>query len=63
MRNLTTAQVSDQLGIPQSTLRYWRHLGQGPPSFRLGSRVFYRRDDVDTWEEEQYRQTRTPGVA
>lgn len=29
--------------------RYWRHLGTGPKSFRLGRRVLYRRHDVERW--------------
>ena len=52
--NLTTAQTSARLGIPEATLRWWRHRGVGPPSFRLGGRVFYRSVDLDTWEQEQY---------
>jgi hypothetical protein len=27
---------------PVATLRYWRHLGTGPRSFRLGRRVVYK---------------------
>jgi predicted DNA-binding transcriptional regulator AlpA len=38
---------------PVSTLRYWRHLGTGPHSFRLGRRVVYRRADVTAWLLEQ----------
>jgi predicted DNA-binding transcriptional regulator AlpA len=32
------------------TLRYWRHGGTGgPPSFKLGRRVMYRRAEVEKW--------------
>jgi hypothetical protein len=34
-------------------LRYWRHLGTGPHSFRVGHRVVYRRDDLHTWIDDQ----------
>ena len=54
MNNLTTNEASARLGVPASTLRWWRQRGQGPPSFRLGSRVFYRSTDLDAWEQEQY---------
>jgi len=37
-----------------ATLRYWRHLGIGPDSFRLGRRVVYRRDDLDRWITAQH---------
>jgi len=46
---LTTAEVAHIMRAPVSTLRYWRHLGTGPHSFRLGRRVVYRRADVSAW--------------
>jgi predicted DNA-binding transcriptional regulator AlpA len=36
-----------------ATLRYWRHLGTGPRSFRLARRVVYRLADVRAWIEAQ----------
>jgi predicted DNA-binding transcriptional regulator AlpA len=50
---LTTAEVALIMRSPVSTLRYWRHLGTGPHSFRLGRRVVYRRADVTAWLHEQ----------
>ncbi|MEE6295706.1 helix-turn-helix transcriptional regulator [Georgenia wangjunii] len=51
---MTTAEVAEHLGIPAETLRYWRHKGTGPKSFRLGEKlVRYRREDVDHWVAEQ----------
>jgi hypothetical protein len=35
-------------------LRYWRHLGIGPHSFKIGRRVFYRADDVYAWLDAQH---------
>jgi hypothetical protein len=34
-----------------STLRYWRgrNRGEGPPSYRRGNRVVYRRGEVEAW--------------
>ena len=43
---LSAKQVSDIIGIPVGTLRYWRHCDIGPASFTLGRRVVYRRDEV-----------------
>jgi hypothetical protein len=34
-------------------LRYWRHLGTGLRSFRLGRRVVYRREDLRSWIDAQ----------
>jgi excisionase family DNA binding protein len=46
---LTISEAAALLRAPVPTLRYWRHLGTGPRSFRLGRRVLYRRDDVNAW--------------
>lgn len=58
---LTTSEVALMLRAPDSTLRYWRYLGSGPKSFRLGRRVVYRRRDVNDWlanvEAAGHRQT------
>ena len=50
---LTIGEAAELLRAPVATLRYWRHLGTGPRSFRLGRRVLYRRDDVTAWVEDQ----------
>jgi predicted DNA-binding transcriptional regulator AlpA len=50
---LTTAEVAALTRAPESTLRYWRHLGFGPRSFRLGRRVVYMRSDVEAWIAER----------
>jgi DNA-binding transcriptional MerR regulator len=46
---LTLAEAADLLRTPVATLRYWRHRGIGPDSFRLGRRVVYRLEDLDRW--------------
>ena len=46
---MTLAETAAYLQTPVATLRYWRHLGDGPAGFRLGRRVMYRRIDVDRW--------------
>ena len=46
---LTITEAAELLRAPVATLRYWRHLGTGPHSFRVGRRVLYRRDDLNTW--------------
>ena len=46
---LTTAEVVAITRAPASSVRYWRHVGMGPRSFRLGKRVVYRRRDVLAW--------------
>jgi excisionase family DNA binding protein len=53
---LTIAEAALLLRAPVATLRYWRHLGTGPHSFRLGRRILYRRDDLHTWIDAQHQQ-------
>jgi predicted DNA-binding transcriptional regulator AlpA len=54
---LTIAEAAALTRAPVATLRYWRHLGTGPRSFRLGRRVVYRRTDIDTWITDQFNAT------
>lgn len=49
---LSPRQVARYLGIPVSTLYQWRYRGEGPPGFKLGNHVRYRRTDVDAWLRE-----------
>jgi excisionase family DNA binding protein len=51
---LLIEEVAELLRTPRSTLRYWRHIGEGPKSFKIGGRVAYKRADVEAWLEEQY---------
>lgn len=46
---LTIHEAADIVRTPVSTLRYWRYLGTGPRSFRIGRRVVYRRADLEEW--------------
>jgi len=39
--------------VPVNTLRYWRQLGCGPRSFKVGRHVRYWRTDLILWLTEQ----------
>jgi DNA-binding transcriptional MerR regulator len=56
---LTITEAADLVRSPIATLRYWRHLGAGPCSFRVGRRVLYRRADIDDWLATQRDATRS----
>lgn len=60
---LTTKQVSEETGVPQATLRYWRHVDEGPACFAMGRRVVYRRSSVLEWIAAQEKATTRGGVA
>ena len=51
---LTPFDVETQTGVKESTLRYWRSRNEGPTSYRLGRRVYYRQADLDKWMADQY---------
>jgi predicted DNA-binding transcriptional regulator AlpA len=50
---LTISEVAAIVRAPIATLRYGRHLGHGPRSFRLGRRVVYRVGDLRAWIDLQ----------
>ena len=54
---LDTGAVARWLGVPESTLRYWRHRNTGPRSFAVGRSVRYRVEDVEAWLEARMRAT------
>ncbi|HSX68705.1 helix-turn-helix domain-containing protein [Nocardioides sp.] len=50
---LTISEACELLRVPEGTLRYWRHQGSGPHSFKIGRHVRYWRADLLVWLEEQ----------
>lgn len=51
-RYLTTDEVAEMLRTPKETVRYWRHIHQGPKSFKVGRRVLYAVEDVEAFIAE-----------
>ncbi|GAA4726239.1 hypothetical protein GCM10023350_06210 [Nocardioides endophyticus] len=50
---LTLQEACAYLRVPEGTLRYWRHLGCGPRSFKIGRHVRYWRTDLTFWLTDQ----------
>ena len=50
---MTIKEVATLVRVPEATLRYWRHLGTGPRSFRVGRGVRYWRSEVSAWLHAQ----------
>ena len=46
---LTTAEVAEIARTSPETVRYWRHVGTGPKGFKVGRRVLYRAQEVQSW--------------
>jgi excisionase family DNA binding protein len=49
LKYLTISEVAELVRAPIETVRYWRHIGKGPKSFKVGRRVLYAIEDVDAW--------------
>lgn len=45
--------VSEEFPIKRSTLYYFRSVGGGPKSYRIGKKLVYKRADVEAWVELQ----------
>lgn len=48
-RYLTTDEVADLLRTSPESVRYWRHVGKGPRSFKVAKRVLYDVEDVEAF--------------
>jgi excisionase family DNA binding protein len=48
---LTTRQLAARLGVPASTIHFWRTKGTAPRAFKLGKELRFREDDVVEWLE------------
>lgn len=46
---LTAKELATYLEVPVKTLYAWRYRRKGPPGFRVGRHLRYRRSDVQEW--------------
>ena len=50
---LTVPELASYLGVPVSTIHFWRGRKQGPPALKVGRRLMFRATDVARWLEER----------
>ena len=48
---LTQAVAAQYLGVAEKTLIHWRYVSSGPKYFKLGSRIIYRKPDLEKFLE------------
>lgn len=48
---MTVEEVAAYLRKPVRTLYAWRYRREGPPAFKVGRHIRYRKVDVDAWLE------------
>lgn len=46
---LDVGEAADFLRSTVKTLANWRAAGSGPRFYRMGSRIFYRKSDLQAW--------------
>jgi excisionase family DNA binding protein len=54
-RLLTVQDLASYLGVPVATIYAWRYRRQGPPGFRVGRYLRFRRGDVEQWIADRLR--------
>jgi DNA-binding transcriptional MerR regulator len=59
---LTTQEVAAMFRTSPETVRYWRHVGYGPPSFKVGRRVLYEAEQAELWSRQQQANTERAAV-
>jgi len=52
---MSTEEMSSVLQVSPQTLATWRCKRRGPPSIKLGKKVFYLIADFNRWTQEQAR--------
>jgi excisionase family DNA binding protein len=50
---MSVQELARYLGVPAGTLYQWRYRREGPPGFRVGRHLRYRRSDVQKWIEQK----------
>jgi excisionase family DNA binding protein len=49
----STEELAQFLGVPLKTIYAWRHRNLGPPAYRLGKHLRFRREDVEAWLQQK----------
>lgn len=51
---INITELSAWLGVPEWTIRGWRHRGEGPPAVKVGAHhLRWRPEDVEAWLRER----------
>jgi hypothetical protein len=55
LSHLHQVELARRWKLSPRTLERWRWLGQGPRYLKIGGRVVYRVEDIETYEADQVR--------
>jgi hypothetical protein len=56
IRHLNQSELAKRWSLSARTLERWRWQRKGPPFLKVGGRVVYRLEDVESYEATQLRQ-------
>jgi hypothetical protein len=62
-RHLNQIDLARRWRVSERTLERWRWLEQGPPYLKIGGRVVYRLDQIESYEAAQARNCGHPSRA
>ena len=48
---LTSKELAQRWRLNDQTLANWRHAGKGPPFIRVGARVLYPMEGIESFEQ------------
>lgn len=60
---LKMPQIAELTGVPEGTLRYYRHIGKGPNLFKPGRELQAYKSDVLAWLRDREAATQTQANA
>ena len=52
-KHITQAELARRWRLSPRTLERWRWQGKGPAYLKIGVRIVYRKDDIESFEAEQ----------
>ncbi|SHN71577.1 helix-turn-helix transcriptional regulator [Desulfovibrio litoralis] len=52
-KKLNTIEAAEYLGVKRGTMEVWRSLGKGPRFSKLGTRVVYEIQDLDSFVSDR----------
>ena len=59
IKHLNQIELSRRWSLSPRTLERWRWLREGPVYLKIGGRVLYRLEDIEAYEAEQIRRSRS----
>ena len=62
VKHLNQIDLARRWNISPRTLERWRWLGQGPRYIKIGGRVVYREEEVESFEAQQTRASTADAV-